>query len=85
MASRMDRYYKDELITSGRSSKNKSLYEQIENLENYTNIEEYIMIGDRYDADILGAESVGIKGILLSLSKKDCLTISSLKELKNIL
>ena len=35
----MDRYYKSELVSSGRSSKNKSLYEQIKDLENYTNIE----------------------------------------------
>ena len=39
MASRMDRYYKSELVSSGRSSKNKSLYEQIKDLDNYTNIE----------------------------------------------
>ena len=36
MASRMDRYYKNEIITSGRSSKNKSLYAEIETLDNYT-------------------------------------------------
>ena len=52
MASRMDRYYKSELETSGRSSKNKSLYEQIENLENYTNIEGVATIEKTNEIDI---------------------------------
>lgn len=39
MASRMERYYKDELINSGRSTKNKDLYKQIEDLDNYSNME----------------------------------------------
>ena len=52
MASRMDRYYKNELVTSGRSSKNKSLYEQIENLENYTNIEGVATIEKTNEIDI---------------------------------
>lgn len=39
MASRMERYYKDELISSGRSTKNKDLYKQIEDLDNYSNME----------------------------------------------
>lgn len=52
MASRMDRYYKSELVTSGRSSKNKSLYDQIENLENYTNIEGVATIEKTNEIDI---------------------------------
>ena len=52
MASRMDRYYKSELVTSGRSSKNKSLYEQIENLDNYTNIEGVATIEKTNEIDI---------------------------------
>ena len=52
MASRMDRYYKDELVTSGRSSKNKSLYEQIEDLESYTNIEGVATIEKTNEIDI---------------------------------
>ena len=52
MASRMDRYYKNELVTSGRSSKNKSLYEQIENLDNYTNIEGVATIEKTNEIDI---------------------------------
>ena len=52
MASRMDRYYKNELVASGRSSKNKSLYEQIENLDNYTNIEGVATIEKTNEIDI---------------------------------
>lgn len=52
MASRMDRYNKDEFVTSGRSSKNKSLYEQIESLENYTNIEGVATIEKTNEIDI---------------------------------
>lgn len=52
MASRMDRYYKSELVTSGRSSKNKSLYKQIEDLDNYTNIEGVATIEKTNEIDI---------------------------------
>lgn len=52
MASRMDRYYKSELVSSGRSSKNKSLYEQIEDLDNYTNIEGVATIEKTNEIDI---------------------------------
>ena len=52
MASRMDRYHKSELITSGRSSKNKSLYEQIKDLDNYTNIEGVATIEKTNEIDI---------------------------------
>lgn len=52
MASRMDRYYKSELVSSGRSSKNKSLYEQIKDLDNYTNIEGVATIEKTNEIDI---------------------------------
>ena len=52
MASRMDRYYKSELVTSGRSSKNKSLYDQIKDLDNYTNIEGVATIEKTNEIDI---------------------------------
>lgn len=52
MASRMERYYKDELINSGRSTKNKSLYKQIEDLDNYTNIEGVATIEKTNEIDI---------------------------------
>ena len=52
MASRMDRYYKDELVNSGRSSKNKSLYKQIEDLDSYTNIEGVATIDKTNEIDI---------------------------------
>ena len=52
MASRMDRYHKSELITSGRSSKNKSIYDQIKDLDNYTNIESVATIEKTNEIDI---------------------------------
>lgn len=52
MASRMDRYHKSELVTSGRSSKNKSLYEQIRDLDSYTNIEGVATIEKTNEIDI---------------------------------
>ncbi len=52
MASRMDRYYKSELVSTGRSSKNKSLYEQIKDLDNYTNIEGVATIEKTNEIDI---------------------------------
>ena len=52
MASRMDRYYKNELVESGRSSKNKSLYDEIEKLDNYSNIEGVATIEKTNEIDI---------------------------------
>lgn len=52
MASRMDRYYKNELVSSGRSSKNKSLYDQIRDLDNYSNIEGVATIEKTNEIDI---------------------------------
>ena len=52
MASRMERYYKNEEITTGRSNKNKSLYEQIQDLDGYTNIEAVATIENNNEIDI---------------------------------
>lgn len=52
MASRMERYYKSELVNTGRSDKNKSLYKQIEDLDSYTNIEGVATIEKTNEIDI---------------------------------
>ena len=48
MASRMERYYNSE----ERSKKNRSLYDQISNLENYTNIEGVVDISNSNEINI---------------------------------
>ena len=52
MASRMDRYNKSELVNSERSTKYKSLYDEIDNLKNYTNIEGVATIDKTNEIDI---------------------------------
>lgn len=52
MASRMDRYYRSELSDQGRSSKNRDLYKQIENLDSYSNIEGVATIEKTNEIDI---------------------------------
>ena len=52
MASRMDRYYKSELVTDKRSSKNKNLYDEIRDLDNYSNIEGVASIDNSNEIDI---------------------------------
>lgn len=52
MASRMERYYKNELVTGERSSKNKGLYEQIRDLDSYSNIEGVASIENSNEIDI---------------------------------
>ena len=52
MASRMDRYYKTELVSRERSSKNKSLYREIDELESYSNIEGVANIENSNEIDI---------------------------------
>lgn len=52
MASRMDRYNKDNSTSLGRSLKNKSLYKQIEDLDSYTNIEGVATIEKTNEIDI---------------------------------
>lgn len=52
MASRMERYYKNDVVTTGRSDKNKSLYDQIQDLDGYTNIEAVATIENNNEIDI---------------------------------
>lgn len=52
MASRMERYYKDELVSEGRSSRNKDLYKQIEDLDAYSNIESVVSIENTNEIEI---------------------------------
>jgi len=52
MASRMERYTKEESKTSARSDRNKSLYKQIEDLDSYTNIAGVAAIKDKNPIDI---------------------------------
>lgn len=52
MPSRMERYYENDLLTTGRSSKNKSLYDQIHDLDSYTNIEGVETIEHNNEIDI---------------------------------
>lgn len=80
---RFDGIYISEVI--GHNKPDKEFFEYIIKDIKDNDIKEYIMIGDRYDTDILGARNLGIDGILISKEKKDCKTIQSLIELKNIL
>ena len=52
MASRMDRYSSDKIINGGRSNKNKSLYEQIKEMDTYSNIEGVATIEKTNEIDI---------------------------------
>ena len=52
MASRMDRYYKSELVSRERSSKNKMLYQEIDDLDSYSNIEGVANIESSNEIDI---------------------------------
>ena len=52
MASRMERYYKEELVSEGRSSRNKNLYKQIEDLDSNYNIEDVVSIENANEVDI---------------------------------
>ena len=52
--------------------------------------EESIFVGDQYEIDVLGSESVGMKGILIDRNNSfsnitDCLRINSLLQLKDYL
>lgn len=80
---KFDGIYISEVI--GHNKPDKEFFEYIIKDIKDNDIKEYIMIGDRYDTDILGARNLGIDGILISKEKKDCKTIQSLIELKNIL
>lgn len=52
MPSRMQKYHENELLTSGRSNKNQSLYDSIQDLDNYTNIESVETIEHNNEIDI---------------------------------
>ena len=52
MSSRMERYYENDALSTGRSEKNKSLYSQIQNLDSYTNIEGVASIESDNEIDI---------------------------------
>ena len=52
MASRMDRYKTEETKALGRSAKNKSLYDQIQDIDSYTNIEGVATIEKTNEIDI---------------------------------
>ena len=52
MASRMDRYNKSELVSSGRSIKNRDLYDRIDSVDDYTNIEAVATIENNNEIDI---------------------------------
>jgi len=78
-----EKIYISEII--GYNKPDKEFFEYIIKDIKDDNRKEYIMIGDRYDTDIMGAKKVGIDGILLSKEKKDCITISSIKDVLNFL
>lgn len=74
----------------GYNKPNPNFYNEIfKNLNDY-NLDNYIMIGDRLDSDIMGAKNANIKSIYLN-RKGDfsnsfaTYNIKSLKELENIL
>ena len=52
MPSRMERYYENDELSVGRSKKNKSLYDQIQDLDSYTNIESVETIENNNELDI---------------------------------
>jgi len=52
MASRMDRYYKSELVDGERSSKNKNLYKTINDLDTYSSVEGVANIENSNEIDI---------------------------------
>ena len=85
--------YIDKIFISeelGYNKPNVGFYNEIFKLLNDYNFDNYIMIGDRLDSDIMGAKNANIKSIYLnrkgdfSNSFADY-NIKSLKELENIL
>lgn len=94
MASRMERYYKNDAITTGRSDKNKSLYEQIQDLEGYTNIEAVATIENNNEIDISRVKKMlnnrenyrkerELRGILKEEESKEEEKIVEIEEEKN--
>ncbi len=80
-------YVSDEL---GFNKPNASFFEEIFKSLNDYNLDNYIMIGDRLDSDILGAKNINIKSIYLNRNGDfsnsfATYNIKGLKELENIL
>ena len=88
----IDKYFKKYYISEdvGYNKPNEGFFNYIfDDLKDYKK-EEYVIIGDRLDTDILGGINVGIKAIYInrfniSNDIKPDYEIKSLKELKNIL
>lgn len=76
MASRMDRYNRTELISSGRSEKNQNLYDQIKNYDTYSNLEEIATIQNSNELDIAKIKEM-LKNRESSKIKKDLEDIMS--------
>ncbi len=94
MASRMERYHKGETATLGRSTKNKSLYKQIEDLDSYTNIEGVATIEKTNEIDISKVKEMlqnrenfkkrkELKNILYEQEEKEEPIIEEKEEVKN--
>lgn len=71
MASRMDRYSKEDTVMSGRSSRNKSLYKQIEDLDSYTNIAGVATIENKNYIDLEKVKELLKHGESLREEKKE--------------
>ena len=89
---RIDEYIKKIYISEelGFNKPNENFFIKIFEDLNDFNKENYIMIGDRLDSDIKGANNVGIKSIYLNRkgdfsNSNATYNIKSLKELENIL
>ena len=70
MASRMDKYYKNELVSNGRSTRNKSLYEKIRDMDDYSNIEGVATIENNNKIDIQRVKKLIGQTELLEEDKK---------------
>ncbi len=75
MASRIERYYKNELSSQGRSERNKNLYKQIEDMDTYYNIESVVSIENTNEIEISKVKEM----------IKDRETYKKQKELNNVL
>ena len=80
-------YFEDYFISDdiGYAKPDKNFFLRVMERVGNNNPKDYIMIGDRMDADIIGAKEVGMDGILFTKDALDCATIKTIKELKNIL
>lgn len=80
--------YINYLLTSeelGVEKPNKNMFINILNYFNVAN-NEVIFVGNDYKNDIIGANNIGIKSILINENaKKDCICINSFEELLNII